>query len=41
LDQDLTEGKRRSKAVENFLNRICHCWGATGSRADLMETMSD
>jgi hypothetical protein len=40
-DQDLTEAKRRSKAVENFLNRICHCWGATGSRADLMEAMSD
>ncbi len=40
-DHDLPEVKRRSKAVENFLNRICHCWGATGSRADLMETMSD
>jgi hypothetical protein len=38
LDQDLTEAKRRSKAVENFLNRICH---APGSRADLMEAMSD
>jgi hypothetical protein len=41
LDQNLTEAKRRSKAVENFLNRICHCWGATDSRADLMEAMSD
>jgi hypothetical protein len=41
LDQDLTEATRRGKAVENFLNRICHCWGATGSRADLMEAMSD
>jgi hypothetical protein len=25
FDQDLTEGKRRSKAVENFLNQIPHC----------------
>ena len=39
--QDLTEIKWRSKAVENFLNQICHCWGATSSRADLMEAMSD
>jgi hypothetical protein len=37
----LPEVKRRSNAVDNFVNRICHCWDATGSRADLMETMSD
>jgi hypothetical protein len=24
LNQDLTEGKRRSKAVENFFNQIPH-----------------
>jgi hypothetical protein len=24
LDQDLTEGKRHTKAVENFLNQILH-----------------